>query len=115
MWNESEAKRGANKITICLIKFTTLKQKYGIPNRIYFYSNNCGEQNRNRFIISMWKYASFSLHLKITHRFLEKGHTDIGDNKHTCIENSKKGKTFCSKNLCPCAMGNVSQVRERYM
>lgn len=93
MWNESESKRGANEIATCLLKFMTLlKQKYGTTEFI-FYSDNCGGQNRNRFMFSMWEYASFSLKVKITHRFLERGHTQTeGDSMHACIEKSKKGK-----------------------
>ncbi|KAF0749109.1 Uncharacterized protein FWK35_00014246 [Aphis craccivora] len=48
-----------------------------------FYSDNCGE------------YAAFTLKIKITHRFLEKGHTkNEGDSMHACIKNAQKGKTI---------------------
>lgn len=58
-----------------------------------FYSDNCAGQNRNRFIFAMWEYAAFTFKVKITHRFLEKGHTqNEGDSMHACIENAHKGK-----------------------
>lgn len=60
---------------------------------IFFYSDNCGGQNRNRFIFAMWKYASCILKVKITQRFLEIGHIqNEGDILQICIENSKKRK-----------------------
>lgn len=69
-------------------------KKDGVTEFI-FYSDNCGGQNRNRFLFSMWEYAAFTLKAKITHRFLERGHTqNEGDSMHACIENSKKGKTI---------------------
>lgn len=94
MWNEAEAKRGANEIATCLFKFMTMMKKDRVTEFI-FYSDNCGGQNRNRFLFSMWEYAAFALKVKITHRFLERGHTqNEGDSMHACIENSKKGKTI---------------------
>lgn len=97
MWNISEVKRGANEIATCLIKCITLKQKYGVTEFI-FYSDNCYEQNRNRFIYlicAMREYASFSLKAKITHRFLETAHVqNEGDSMHSFTENSKKGKSI---------------------
>jgi len=43
----------------------------------------------------MWEYAAFTLKVKITHRFLEKGNTqNDGDNMHACIENAQKGTQF---------------------
>lgn len=58
-----------------------------------FYSDNYGGQNRNRFIFAMWEYAAFTFKVKITHRFLKKGHTQNGgDSMHACIVNAHKGK-----------------------
>lgn len=92
VWNESEAKRGSNEIATCLLKFMKYMVGKGIKE-FCFYSDNCGGQNRNRFIFAMWEYAAFTLKVKITHRFLEKGHTqNEGDSMHACIENAHKGK-----------------------
>lgn len=74
MQNESEAKRGANETATYLFKFMELMKKMDFSEFV-FYSDNCGEQNRNRFIFAMWEYASFILKFKITYLFLEKGHT----------------------------------------
>lgn len=51
-WNESEAKRYANEIATCLFKFMGLMKKKDV-SELDFYSDNCGGQNRNRFIFAM--------------------------------------------------------------
>jgi len=94
IWNESDAKRGANEIATCLYMFLKQKKDDGIQE-FSFYSDNCGGQNRNRFVFAMWEYAAYKLKIKITHRFLEKGHTqNEGDSMHATIEKTKKGKTI---------------------
>lgn len=90
VWTKQIAKRGPNEISSCLLDFVKIQQKKGIK-KIIFYSDNCGGQNRNRFIFSMFAYASKSFNLEIVHRFLEKGHTqNAGDSMHAVIENAKK-------------------------
>lgn len=94
MWDESEGKRGSNEIGTCLMKFIQFMKEKGIKE-FCFYSDNCGGQNRNRFIYAMWEYAAFKFKVKITHRFLERGHTqNEGDSMHSCIERSKKVKSI---------------------
>lgn len=94
MWDESEGKTGSNEIGTCLLKFIKSMNEKGYKE-FSFYSDNCGGQNRNRFIYSMWEYASFTLKVKISHIFLEWGHTqNEGDSVHSCVEHSKKGKTI---------------------
>lgn len=91
-WNECEAKRGSSEIATCLLKFMKHKKENGVKD-FCFYSDNCGGQNRNRYVFAMWEYAAFKLKVKITHRFFEKGHTqNEGDSVHACIENAQKGK-----------------------
>lgn len=64
-------------------------------NELCFFSDNCGGQNRNRFLYSMWEYASFTMKVKITHTFLGRGHTQSeGDSMHSCVEHAKKGKSI---------------------
>lgn len=94
MWDESEGKRGSNEIGTCLLKFIKLKVEKGIKE-FCFYSDNCGGQNRNRYIFSMREYAAFVFKVKITHTFLERGHTQYeGDSMHSCVEHTKKGKSI---------------------
>jgi hypothetical protein len=60
---------------------------------IIFYSDNYGEQNKNKFIISLYQYAlKIFPNLKtITHKFLIRGHTqNEGDSIHSVIEKQIK-------------------------
>ena len=89
-WNESIAKRGPNEISSCLLDFIKKQLKNGVK-KIIFYSDNCGGQNRNRFVFSMFAYASKTFGIQILHRFLERGHTqNEGDSMHAVIESAKK-------------------------
>lgn len=68
------------------------KKENGV-NNFCFYFDNCGSQNRNRFIFAMWEYVAFKLKIKITYTFLEKGHTqNEGDSVHAYIEKAQIGK-----------------------
>lgn len=99
---------GSNEIATCLLKFMKHKKENGVKS-FCFYSDNCGGQNRNRFIFAMWEYAAFKLKIKITHTFLEKGHTqNEGDSVHACIERAQKGKIYIP------AMGNTDQLCKIY-
>lgn len=93
VWHQSaEGNRISNEISTCLYNFLKIIKDQGIKE-VVFYSDNCGGQNHNRFVYAMWEYASYTLKLKITHRFLERGHTqNEGDSMHAVIENAKKGK-----------------------
>ena len=88
LWNETQAKRGANEIASCLIKFLVKQVKAGFTSFIFF-SDNCAGQNRNRFIATLWWYAVRTLKniTSITHNYLEVGHTqNENDAVHSTIE-----------------------------
>ena len=90
VWTELTAKRGPNEISSCLLKFLKVQAEKKIK-RVILYSDNCGGQNRNRFIFAMFSYASQKFGIEIVHRFLEKGHTqNEGDTMHAVIENARK-------------------------
>lgn len=92
-WHEQISGRGPHEVASCLLDFIKLHATKGIK-RFIFYSDNCGGQNRNRFLFSMFNCAANSLKVDITHRFLEKGHTqNEGDSMHAVIENAKKRQT----------------------
>jgi len=94
MWDESGGKRGSNEISTCILKFMKIKKENGIKE-LSFYFDNCAGQNRNRFIYSMWEYATYSLKVNIMHKFLEKGHAENeGDSMHATIECVKKNKAI---------------------
>ncbi|XP_071056024.1 uncharacterized protein [Onthophagus taurus] len=90
VWNEIIAKRGPNEISSAILHFLKTQKDKGVT-KVILYSDNCGGQNRNRFIFSMFCYASMSLNLEIIHRFLELRHTqNEGDSMHSVIEHAKK-------------------------
>lgn len=90
VWTELIARRGPNEIGSCLLKFLNIQSEKGVK-KVILYSDNCGGQNRNRFVFSMFSYASKKLGIEIVHRFLEKGHTqNEGDSMHAIIENARK-------------------------
>lgn len=89
VWSENIAKRGANEIGSCVLQFltSTCKEKH-----VTFYSDNCAGQNKNKYIASLYLYATTFLEIpSITHKFLITGHTqNEGDSMHSCIEKEKR-------------------------
>jgi len=88
LWNETQAKRGANEIASCLLKFLKKQVKAGYKSFVFF-SDNCAGQNRNRFIATLWWYAVTTLRniTSITHNYLDVGHTqNENDTVHSTIE-----------------------------
>ncbi|CAF4755652.1 unnamed protein product [Pieris macdunnoughi] len=96
MWDESVAKRGANEVSSCLLDFIQTNVDRGVKE-FRFWSDNCAGQNRNRFVFSMYVYAAKKFNIYITHRFLQKGHTqNEGDSVHSVIERASQTKTIYS-------------------
>lgn len=57
VWNETIGGKGANEISSCLWEFIGRKATSG-TKEFRFYSDNCGAQNRNKFLYSMYVRAS---------------------------------------------------------
>ncbi|CAH1634672.1 unnamed protein product [Spodoptera littoralis] len=94
MWDESVAKRGANEVSSCLYNFIKTNIDRG-ATEFRFWSDNCPGQNRNRYVYSMYVYAAIKFGIRITHRFLQKGHTqNEGDSVHSVIERASQTKTI---------------------
>ncbi|XP_073956134.1 uncharacterized protein [Choristoneura fumiferana] len=92
MWDETVAKRGANEVSSCLLDFIEANARDGV-RFFLFWSDNCPGQNRNRFVYSSYVHAANQFHVSITHRFMEKGHTqNEGDSVHSAIENAARTK-----------------------
>lgn len=93
-WHEGEGKRGASEIGTCLLKF--LKKKADVANsdnlNIVLYSDNCGGQGKNKFIITAFMYAIAHYKINsITHKFFVVGHgQNEGDASHSVIEKAIK-------------------------
>lgn len=88
VWNESCAKRGANEISTCIGFFKNYCEG---KEDVVFYSDNCGGQNKNKFVASMYMFAVTNLNIvNITHKFRTARHTqNEGDSMHSCIEKEK--------------------------
>ena len=91
MWHEGIAARGANEISSAVYDFLYDASISG-TQEIALYSDCCGGQNRNRFMFSMYLYVIATTNIqKITHRFLESGHSvNEGDMMHALIEKRKR-------------------------
>jgi len=90
VWNEEQANRGTIEMASCLWKYRNEVNSIDIP--IIFYSDNCAGQNKNKFIATLYMYATMKLSIpSITHTFLLCGHSqNEGDAMHACIEKEKK-------------------------
>ena len=91
LWNETEASRGACEIASCIFSFFKTLFKDQIKS-VTTYSDNCSGQNRNRHFIAMLWYSLKLLDFdSITHKYLERGHTqNENDSVHSCIERAMK-------------------------
>ena len=61
-----------------------------------FFSDNCGGKNRNRFVVAMYWNAVRKNNIQtITHKFLERGHTqNENDSVHSTVESAAKNVTI---------------------
>lgn len=92
MWPEINAKHGACEVASCLLKFIETKVNDG-AKEFRFWSDNCAGQNRNRIVFAFYTYAAKKYGVTITHRFLERGHTqNEADSVHALIERNAKNK-----------------------
>lgn len=93
-WDETQGKRGVIEIGSCVLKYLQhLNDKADCSIDVVFYSDNCCGQQKNNFMMAMYKYAVATLkNIKtITHKFLVKGHTqNEGDSAHSTIEKEVK-------------------------
>ncbi|KAK3925577.1 N-acetyl-gamma-glutamyl-phosphate reductase, partial [Frankliniella fusca] len=96
IWNETEGKKGSSEVASGVYNFIDKKQKEGTVEFV-FYSDNPTSQNKNRYVFSMYLLASTKYRVKITHRYLEVGHTQMEvDSMHAAIEKSVKKKEIFS-------------------
>ncbi|GFO12812.1 transmembrane and tpr repeat-containing protein 2 [Plakobranchus ocellatus] len=91
MWPESEGRRGPNEVASCLFDYMKERSLQSVKE-IHMFSNNCGGQDRNRYVAFALWFARNHLSLsKITHTFLEKGHTETeNDSIHATIERATR-------------------------
>lgn len=90
---EGEGNRGSSEIASCVLKFIESKtNNVNEDVEFVFYSDNCGGQQKNKFVFAMYLYALEKYPIKsITHKFLIKGHNqNEGDCIHSVIEKQVK-------------------------
>ncbi|XP_046391544.1 uncharacterized protein LOC124159678 [Ischnura elegans] len=86
LWHEGIGKKGSNEISSSLLNFLECLVKKGYRD-IRLWSDNCAGQNKNRFLFAMYEYIAIKYSIKITHRYLEPGHTQMEvDSIHARIE-----------------------------
>ncbi|KAE8741825.1 hypothetical protein FOCC_FOCC012634 [Frankliniella occidentalis] len=86
VWDQTIAKRGSDEISSCVLSFFEEAVKNGVTE-FKIYSDSCSGQNKNKFLYSMYYLAARKYNVKIIHRYLEKGHTQMEcDSVHAQIE-----------------------------
>ncbi|XP_034252976.1 uncharacterized protein LOC117652289 [Thrips palmi] len=86
LWHEGIGKKGSSEISSALLIYIKRLVQKGYSD-VRFWSDNCGGQNKNRFLFAMYLYAAVKYGIKITHRYLETGHTQMeADSIHARIE-----------------------------
>ncbi|GFW08052.1 uncharacterized protein TNCV_2978201 [Trichonephila clavipes] len=93
-WDEIQGKRDAIEIGSCVLKYLQyLNDKADRPIDVVLYRDNCCGQQKNNFMMSIYKYTVTTLkNIKsVTHKFLVKGHIqNEGDAAHSTIEKVKR-------------------------
>lgn len=73
-WHEGMGNRGSCEIGSCLYQF--IKKQKNKGKKIVFYCDNCGGQNKNKYVVSMLMYCVMTLNIpSIAIKFLTVGHT----------------------------------------
>nr|CAI5819935.1 unnamed protein product [Callosobruchus analis] len=96
MWHESEGGRGSCEIASCLFQyFQSLADN---AKEVRCFSDRCGGQNLNQFVVGMCIYAMNTLQLEsIDLKFLTCGHSEMEcDSMHSAISTAFKrvGKAY---------------------
>ncbi|KAK3931453.1 putative dipeptidyl-aminopeptidase B [Frankliniella fusca] len=86
VWDQTTGGRGAVEISSCVYKYIQQESLNGLKE-LHIYSDSCWSQNKNQVLFSMYYAACQKFNLKIIHRYLEKGHTQMEcDSVHATIE-----------------------------
>lgn len=92
LWHEGIARKGSAEIASALMLCIGDLVDQGYQD-VRLYSDNCGGQNKNRMLFSMYAHVAALHGIKITHRFLVAGHTHMdADTIHARIENATDRK-----------------------
>lgn len=90
MWSEDIANRGSDEISSIIYKH--IKDCGPFPRHLIVYTDNCGGQNKNWVLMSLWRQlVAEGLFDSVEHRFLVVGHTHLpSDRDFAIIEKYKK-------------------------
>jgi len=94
LWDETEGKRGAIEIASALLRFfETLPDNV---THVSTFSDTCGGQNRNRFIVTAMLYAVQKLHISMVDiKYMESGHSYLeADSIYATIEHARKHQSI---------------------
>jgi len=99
--DETTPRRGSNEVASFLNDFIRNRHAEG-AQEFRFYSDNCYGQNKNGTLYAMYYFLCQELEIKITHTYLEKGHTQMEcDSMHAAIERkSKRMSIFTPSQWC---------------
>ena len=92
MWNESVASRGSHEVGSCIISH--IKEMETDATHLILYSDACGGQNRNIYLVCLWLHIVASdeySFTKIDHKFMISGHSYLpNDRDFGHIEQARK-------------------------
>ena len=78
MWNESVASRGSREVGSCLQSH--IREMHTSATKLVVYSDVCGGQNRNIYLVCMWMHVVASEDYPFTsvnHKFMVSDHSYI--------------------------------------
>ncbi|KAK3929672.1 Alanine racemase [Frankliniella fusca] len=116
LWTEVDAHKGANEVGSNLFHFIQTKVEEGVKE-FTFWSDAPTGQNRNRMVFSiMYMLAAAKSKLKITHRFLESGHSfSEADSMHARIENEALRKEIFNPEEWMALIEGAKQEGKKYI
>lgn len=90
LWSEVDGKKGSDEVGTAL--FLWIKRLPTTVTEISIFSDTCGGQNRNQYLLCLQLYLVQTTHIEIIeHKYLESGHTHMEvDSIHSAIENQMR-------------------------
>ena len=82
MWDESTASRGSQEVGSCILSH--LKEINSDATNLILYSDACGGQNRNIYLVCLWLHIVASSEYSLTnidHKFMVPGHSFLPNDR----------------------------------
>ena len=115
LWTEVDAHKGSNEIGSNVNSFIETKVAEGIREFV-FWSDSPASQNRNRMMFSMHLRAACKHKIRITHRFLETGHSySEADSMHARIEMESRNKNVFAPSEWKSIIASAKQDGKPYI